>query len=138
MGPGLVARAAQQIDAIKAIQATSGQMATWVLSVLGGSIVAIVSTSCIRPTNGSVRFLYLLYLPGWLFLGISIFDSNIISRYVISGLIQGPASENFLGVTEGLNATFLSQQNTLSAGLAFLSPGSFCICCGGVSAPDRW
>lgn len=111
------------IDALKLVAKSSATLITWALSVVGGSVAAIVSTSYLRPKNPKVRLIYLLYLPGWLFLGLSVYFGDRVSRhYVASRFVAAHGSDasaydKVLAIGQKMNADYISQQNMLMLGL---------------------
>ena len=58
----------------------SERLATYALSIIGGSIAIIVGTSYLRPDDKWGRTIYWLFLLGWFCLGCSIYLSNRIAR----------------------------------------------------------
>src|SRR5476649_1784098 len=71
-------------DANKLINDESNRLITWSLSIIGGSILTIISTSYIRPT-GLILYSYFLFALGWIFLGLSIYFGEIVTRIYIAG-----------------------------------------------------
>jgi hypothetical protein len=65
----------------------------WALLVIGGSLVVIVSTSYYRPPALKQRLIYLLFVPAWIMLAISIMQGNIVQRSYLAYLFANPASE---------------------------------------------
>ena len=54
----------------------------WCLAVLGGYILVIISSSYLHPKFPGSRFVYLLFLPAWIFLGLTLNCArNIIGYY---------------------------------------------------------
>lgn len=74
------ARIARSISFLDAEAANAKDVTGWCLSVLGGSILVFIGTSYIKPVKKKARYIYLLFLPGWYFLGNSFYRaSDIIS-----------------------------------------------------------
>ena len=93
----------------------SAQLVTWALAVLAGSVATIVSTSYLRPMIRSVRCIYLLFLPGWFFLGLSIYYGEKISRrYIAAKLVS---DENLAKIAKIVNQEFGNQRLMLEIGL---------------------
>ena len=105
-------------EAIRAAVDGSATMVTWALSAIGGSIIAIVSTSYWRPADVRVRSIYLLFFPAWIvlarsmYLGDKIARRNIAARFVSPDMLQE--------IARGLNLDYMNQQTSLSIGLSFL------------------
>lgn len=67
------------LKTIKAIATGSNTISTWSLSVIGGSLLSILSTSYIRPDCIYLKLFYLLFILGWIFIAISIYHGINIS-----------------------------------------------------------
>ncbi|MFH1580629.1 MAG: hypothetical protein ABIC39_00900 [Pseudomonadota bacterium] len=93
----------------------SAQLVTWALAVVAGSVATIVSTSYLRPMKRAVRLIYLFFLPGWVFLGLSIYYGEKISRrYIAAKLVP----EKTLGeIAKFVNQDFGCQRLNLEIGL---------------------
>lgn len=103
------------VSALKVVVDSSTTLVTWALSVVVASIAAIVSTSYLRPSNKRVRLIYLLYLPGWLFLGFSIYFGDRVSRGYVAAQFVG---EGVLRtIAEKVNGDYGCQQTMLMIGL---------------------
>ena len=90
-------------------------MVTWALAMLGGSIALIVSTSYLRPKNLAMRLTYLLFLPGWIFLGLSIYYGDKISRrYMAAKLVS---QDNLEQIAKLISQNFGCQRLWLWMGL---------------------
>jgi hypothetical protein len=93
----------------------SSVLVTWSLAVVAGSVATIVSTSYLRPMNRSMRYIYLLFIPGWLFLGLSIYYGEKISRrYMAAKFVP---EENLLKILKLVNQDFGNQRLMLEIGL---------------------
>jgi hypothetical protein len=74
---------------IKAILIGSDKINTWSLSVFGGSLLAIFSTSYLQPESKYFKLVYLLLIVGWIFLVLSIkFGINISGRSMAAELVH--------------------------------------------------
>jgi len=61
----------------------SNTLVEWALLLYAGSVATIVGTSYIRPPTRKLRLIYLLFVPAWLFLAISVFYGRQINgRYL--------------------------------------------------------
>ncbi len=107
--------AAHLLDAMKWAAEGSSTMVTWALSTIGGSIAAIVSTSYLRPANERIRLIYLLYLPGWMCLGVSIHCGNVLARrHIAAHFVPSPQLQR---IADLMNHDYLYQQSLLAIGL---------------------
>ncbi|SIT03839.1 hypothetical protein SAMN05421788_10358 [Filimonas lacunae] len=64
-----------EIDGIKAVAESSDKLLTWSLAVIGGTIGTILGTNYKHP-NGIGKWMYLLFLPGWICLGVSFYNGT--------------------------------------------------------------
>ncbi|RVU02822.1 hypothetical protein EOD41_02475 [Mucilaginibacter limnophilus] len=71
-------------DANKLINEESNRLITWSLSIAGGSILAMISTSYVRP-EGIYLYLYLLFPIGWILLSVSLYFGELATRIYIAG-----------------------------------------------------
>ena len=93
----------------------SSVLVTWSLALVAGSVATIVSTSYLRPMNRSMRYIYLLFIPGWFFLGLSIYYGEKISRrYMAAKFVP---EENLLKILKLVNQDFGNQRLMLEIGL---------------------
>lgn len=99
---------------IKAIADGSAAMVSWALAVAGGSIVTIVSTSYLRPPP-KMRWFYLLFLPGWTCLAVSVYHGDAIARGYLAA--QVGKSEGLRPIAISMNPTYASQQEFLGYAL---------------------
>lgn len=74
-------------NCIKSIEEGSNKISTWSLSTIGGSLLALLSNEYLHPSIVKLKMIYLLFILGWFFIGISIYNGkNIISRTIASEL----------------------------------------------------
>ncbi len=72
---------------IKSIEEGSNKISTWSLSTIGGSLLAILSNEYSHPLTPKLKLIYLLFVLGWGFIGISFYNGkNITSRSIASEL----------------------------------------------------
>ena len=107
-------------EGLKGIAEQSRALSGWGLTIIGASIIAIASTSYFRPRHKRVRLIYLLFLPGWLFIGLSIRSGDKVSRRFAAGAF---AQERKLLREIGslMNGDFASQLTCFQWGLTFFS-----------------
>jgi len=67
-------------EGLKSMAENSRSLMGWALTIIGGSILAIVSTSYLRPLSRKIRLVYLLFIPGWVLVGWSLYYGDSISR----------------------------------------------------------
>lgn len=71
------------VKGIKTFETGSSKLTTWTLSIIGGSILIIISDSYFRPYNIQHRYVYFLFLVGWILLGISLHHAFSITRHLM-------------------------------------------------------
>ncbi|MDC6366614.1 MULTISPECIES: hypothetical protein [Flavobacteriaceae] len=83
--------AADQIfNCIKSIESGANKISSWSLSVVGGSILTLLSESYIHPDNGLLKLPYLLFFFGWIFLAFSLYNAKeILGRSIAADLFKG-------------------------------------------------
>ena len=105
---------------LKAITDASGTMLNWALLIAGASIAALVSTSFDRPKTTTGRLFYLLLVPGWFFLGESLYAGFQISqRYIAAIITKNPGVLS--SIEEKLNDDFSGQLLFLEIGFGCLA-----------------
>ena len=92
----------------------------WALTIFGGSILAIASTSYLRPLSRKVRAIYLLFVPGWLFLGLSVFEGDQLSRSY-TATVFAKSHELLLKIGSNINIELAAQMNYFNWGLGFFA-----------------
>jgi len=72
-------------EANKLIHEESSRIITWSLSVIGGSILIIISTGYVNP-SGPILYAYATFAVGWVYLGLSIYYGEKATRNFIAGV----------------------------------------------------
>lgn len=108
------------IEGIKSISEASNTFSTWSLTILGASILAIISTSYLRPENRAIRYVYFLFIPGWISLSISMYYGNSISRRLAASFFTKNNSVIF-AIGRKMNEDFVNQMNFFKAGLTLFT-----------------
>jgi hypothetical protein len=67
---------------VDSFQENSKELTTLSLSILAGSLLLILSTDYVRPPRKKARYMYFLFFPAWVFISISVFFGNQITRRV--------------------------------------------------------
>jgi hypothetical protein len=105
-------------SALKVIADGSAQLITWALALGAASVAAIVSTSYLQPKK-RWRLPYLLFAPAWIFVGVSVYFGNQVSRrYMAATLVP---KETLARISEAINTDFARQQQMLSIALLFFA-----------------
>jgi len=66
-------------DGMSAMSASATTLTGWSLTILGATIAGIVAGHFLRP-SATVRWIYLLFVPGCAFLGVSIWYGDKVAR----------------------------------------------------------
>lgn len=104
---------------LKIVVDMSAQLTTWALAIGGGSVAAVVGTSYFRPQTKRGRLVYLLFLPGWWFLGSSVYEGDQLARrYIASQLVRADLLKT---IAEHMNSDFAHQRQMLGISLAIFS-----------------
>jgi len=107
-------------EGIKGIVEDSKTLTTWGLTLIGASIAAIVSTGYFRPVRTKIRTIYLLFIPGWLFIALSIYVGDKISRRSAAAAFN-QTYEALKKTGNLINADFDCQLTFFHTGLIFFS-----------------
>jgi hypothetical protein len=91
--PELPASAKLEMKAFEAGLSFAQGLAQWALLVVAGSIVILVGTSYYRPRVCWFRMMYLLFLPGWIFLARSLYDGVSVQRVYLAYLFTNATEE---------------------------------------------
>ena len=82
-------------EANKLVHEESSRINTWALSVIGGTILIVISTGYVNPT-GSVLYAYAVFAVGWMYLGLSIYYGEKVTRNYIAGVTAKDRSSGFI------------------------------------------
>lgn len=63
-------------------------LTSWTLVMIGGSILAILSTSYYRPRDLWFRASYLIFIPAWLLLSLSLREGAKVQGVYLAALFQ--------------------------------------------------
>lgn len=105
------------IAILKEIADSSAQLSTSALAIFGGSVAAILGTSYRRPLQLGWRLPFLLFVPGWICLGYSLYLGNVISgRYLAATMVK---QSEWMTIAARVNDDYGSQREWLLASLMF-------------------
>lgn len=102
-------------EAFKTAAEYSSTLTGWALLVLGGSVVALLQRSYLRPDSKFIRSTYLLFILGWGFLARSIFFGTKVQQVRLAFLFQ--KSPDFIALRSTLNRDLVTQVHSLEWGL---------------------
>ena len=116
----------------QALEAASGQAGHFVdvaLLVAAGTILTLLQTTYIRPPRILFRLAYLLYVPGWLCLGTSIYY-GFQAQAVHLGHLMFPTCTGIReGSTRQINSDSVTQLDCLEYGLVIFALWLFLYLC---------
>jgi len=111
-------------DGMSAMSAGATTLTGWSLTILGATIAGIVAGNFLRPTR-FLRWIYLLFIPGWIFLGISIWNGDKVSRRLAAAGFTDN-HETLRDIAALMNSDYISQR--LFFEFALLAFGCWLIC----------
>lgn len=101
------------------VLANSQQLTTWALAVGGGSIALIVGASYRRPVSIWWRLTFLLFLPGWALLAVSLYRGAQLSRAFLASMMVSAESAARIG--SKINDLYANQSTFLVWSVVFFS-----------------
>jgi len=105
----------QNTKSLEAAVAFAQSLAQWEFIMIGGSLPLLVGTSHYRPEKLWVRLFYLLFLPAWLCLGVSIYGGIRAQEAYLAYLLLPTTTID--GATRALNEHIGKQISWLWVGL---------------------
>ncbi|HVE59840.1 MAG TPA: hypothetical protein VNB22_23710, partial [Pyrinomonadaceae bacterium] len=103
---------------LKTIADGSKELSGWCLLIIAASIAVVVKTSNFSPTGRGIRSMYLLFMPGWLFLVFSMYQGNLVARRYMAAALTSKL-EILQEIGAAVNIDFASQLTMFQIGLAF-------------------
>lgn len=102
---------------LKQVMDCSSQLSAWALAIGGGTVAVIVSTSYRRPESLIWRLPYLLFLPGWICIGYSLYLGNkLVGKYLASIMVR---PEHLQIIPPQINDIYADQRSYLLSSLVF-------------------
>jgi len=96
----------------------------WSLGILGATVAGIVAGHFLRP-GAKARWLYLLFIPGWVLLGLSIwYGDKVTRRLAASGFTED--HERLRQIAELMNSEYAAQRALFE--FALLVFGCWLVC----------
>ncbi len=99
----------QLFNCIKSIESSAGKISSWSLSVLGGSILTLLSDKYLHPENIELRLPYILFFIGWVFLAISLYNSKEILGRSIAAELYKVDKDNLKPIFRKCNKLYKNQ-----------------------------
>jgi len=102
---------------LKQVMENSSQLSGWALVIGGGTVAVIVSTSYRRPDSLLWRLPYLLFIPGWMCLGYSLYlGNNLVGKYLASIMVE---QKQAAVIASQVNDIYATQHSYLLYSLEF-------------------
>lgn len=92
---------------------------TWALALFGGTVATIIGTSHISPNNLKAKLIYLLFIPSWILLSVSIWYGDLVSRNHLAAQFADKATQK--EILREMNTNYFIQQQTLTYGVGCLA-----------------
>ena len=105
---------------VKSFTENSTDLNKQALSVLGGSILLILSTNYIKPPVRKARLIYLLFIPAWTFLTFTLYFNNIIMRQNAAYFFS-MNKEDKLGICSDINDVYANQLLAFQSSIVILA-----------------
>jgi len=90
----------------------------WAFLIFGGSVALLIGSSHRRP-HGRLKYFYFLFLPGWIFLAISLYWGRSVQGVYLAFLFQ--MNRNTSELRQAANHDAYWQTLTLEIGLGFFA-----------------
>ncbi len=98
-----------------AVAASAQTIMGWALLIIGGSVLALLQRSYVRSSRILLRLIYLLFVPGWIFLARSIYSGTRVQGVYLAALFVSHPDPRQLKFT--INSDFADQIHNLRYGL---------------------
>jgi hypothetical protein len=110
------------MDVLSTIAHSSSTLIGWSITILGGTFLAILSSSFNRPSSLKFRLTYFLFIPGWTCLFWSIKKGDDITGRVIAARIaEVKFPERSFEIMSEINADLICQRDLFLFSLIFLA-----------------
>lgn len=107
------------LEALEIIAESAQTHLGWAITMIGGSLLAIIGTSHHSPKTSKARCIYFMFIPSWLCLGLSVYLGDRAFRNYIAAVIGQKNKELLKTVSGEINKDYYLQQILLLAGILF-------------------
>src|SRR4030095_16978332 len=95
-------------DGMSAMSAGATTLTGWCLGILGATVAGIVAGDFLRPPS-NIRRVYLLLIPGWFFLAVSIwYGDSVTRRLSAAGFTEDQTK--LRAIAESMNSDYAAQR----------------------------
>lgn len=108
------------IDSFKIVAESAQDHSAWAISILAGTVAAIVGTSHYSPKSLVLRSMYFLFIPAWISLGLAIYYGDRVFRsYLAAAVLPEIGEDRLIAISRSINSDYHAQQLAILAGVAF-------------------
>ncbi len=97
------------LNTIESVEKGSNRIISWSLSIVGGSLLVILSESYILPSYQLYKLPYLLFGVGWILIGISIYNGRNITNSKMAAVLYDQNEDNLKEILKNVNKYYLRQ-----------------------------
>lgn len=94
---------------IESIENGSNKIISWSLSIVGGTLLVILSENYIKPDYQLYKLAYLLFGVGWILIGISIYNGRNITNSKMAAVLFDQKEENLKKILKNVNRYYSRQ-----------------------------
>ena len=124
--PGPIPFAGNPLRAgITAMAGGASLITGWALAILGATAVGLVGGKYLHPI-GPFRYVYILFLPGWSFLAISIIYGEKVTRRLNASLFTND-EKLLIEIGRAMNTEYARQRNFFQLALLMFGAWLFCV-----------
>jgi hypothetical protein len=104
------------MNGIQSIVSGSSNIVSWSMSLFGASLLAILSTSYVKPIGKWSKLIYLCYIPAWIYLAYSMKGGDTIAR---RGIMASINPNRIPEILEKMNDEYAQQLSDFNSALIF-------------------
>jgi hypothetical protein len=112
-------------EGLSAMSSGASLIMGWALAILGATAVGLIGGKYLHPI-GAFRYVYLLFLPGWFFLALSILYGEKVTRRLTASAFAKDNDERLLQIGEAMNTDYDKQRWYFQ--LSLLTLGAWLLC----------
>jgi hypothetical protein len=106
---------ADPTTSLEQVLASSSQLTTWALAAGGAAVAMIAGTAYHRPRSVAARLPFLLFLPGWFFIGRSLLAGSDLSGAFLASRMVAAKTVQLIG--SRINDLYADQSRFLLWGI---------------------
>jgi len=102
------------IAGVKEIVDQSNKVVNWCLCLTGGSIATLLGSIYVRPVGKKMKLSYLLFLLGWVFLGVALKYGGELSAESVGATVEQHGESRYIDI-------FFQMRNDYSSQLSYFN-----------------